>query len=239
MKAFLLAAGHGTRLRPLTDRTPKCLLPIQGIPMLGIWLEQCRRFGIDQVLINLHAHAGIVRDFVRSHDYGVEVEIVEEPVLLGSAGTLLQNREWVAGDDCFGVFYADVLTNADLGEMMQFHAARQTAATLGVYEVPDPSRCGIVQVDGNGIVTHFVEKPAVPIGNLAFSGVLIATPKIFDVIPDSESSDIGFHVLPKLVGRMAAYPIRDYLTDIGTLENYEQAQALWPGLTSLAQVEHA
>jgi len=239
MKAFLLAAGHGTRLRPLTDHTPKCLLPIQGIPMLGIWLEQCRRSGIDQVLINLHAHAAIVRDFLRSHDYGVEVHVVEEPVLLGSAGTLLQNRDWVSADDCFCVFYADVLTNVDLSEMMQFHAARQPTATLGVYEVPDPSRCGIVQVDDDGTVTQFVEKPAVPIGNLAFSGVLIASPEIFDVIPPAQSSDIGFHVLPKLVGRMAAYPIRDYLTDIGTLENYEQAQAQWPGLTSLAQVEHA
>lgn len=239
MKAFLLAAGHGTRLRPLTDHAPKCLLPIQGVPMLGIWLEQCRRFGIDQVLINLHAHAGIVRDFVRSHDYGVEVDVVEEPVLLGSAGTLLQNREWVSRDDCFWVFYADVLTNLDLSEMMQFHSARQPIATLGVYRVPDPSRCGIVQVDEKGMVTDFVEKPAVPIGNLAFSGVLIATPEAFDVIPQAESSDIGFDVLPKLVGRMAAYPIRDYLTDIGTLENYEQAQAQWPGVTSFAQEEHA
>lgn len=239
MKAFLLAAGHGTRLRPLTDHTPKCLLPIQGVPMLGIWLEQCRRFGIDEVLINLHAHADVVREYARDQNGGLSVRIAEEPVLLGSAGTLLQNKDWVSREDSFWVFYADVLTNVDLAEMMQFHAARQTTATLGIYQVPDPTRCGIVQVDADGIVTQFVEKPAAPIGNLAFSGVLIATPAIFDVMPQSESSDIGFHVLPKLVGRMAAYHIRDYLTDIGTLENYEQAQAQWPGLTSLAQVEHA
>lgn len=239
MKAFLLAAGHGTRLRPLTDHTPKCLLPIQGVPMLGIWLEQCRRFGIDQVLINLHAHADTVRQFVRDHDSGVSVRIAEEPVLLGSAGTLLQNRSWVSREDCFWVFYADVLTNVDLAEMMQCHVARQPAATLGVYQVPDPTRCGIVQVNENGIVTQFVEKPAVPVGDLAFSGVLIATSAIFEAIPQSGSSDIGFDVLPKLIGRMAAYRIRDYLTDIGTLENYEQAQVQWPGLASLAQVEHA
>jgi mannose-1-phosphate guanylyltransferase len=207
--------------------------------MLGIWLEQCRRFGIDEVLINLHAHADVVREYVRDQNGGVKVRIAEEAVLLGSAGTLLQNRDWVAREYAFWVFYADVLTNVDLHDMMQFHNARQTAVTLGIYEVPDPSRCGIVQVDDKGMVTQFVEKPAVPVGNLAFSGVLMATPEIFGVIPLSQSSDIGFHVLPKLVGRMAAYPIRDYLIDIGTLENYEQAQAQWPGLTSMAQVEHA
>src|SRR5579859_4895247 len=89
LKAFLLAAGHGTRLRPLTDQTPKCLLPIGGKPILQIWLEKCREFGISQVLVNIHAHADMVREFLAHYHNGVDVQLVEEPELLGSAGTLL------------------------------------------------------------------------------------------------------------------------------------------------------
>src|SRR5437868_15251515 len=89
LKAFLLAAGHGTRLRPLTDGIPKCLVPIRGVPMLQIWLELCHLYGIDRVLINLHAHADQVRAFLRHRHYGPPVEVVEEPELLGRAGTLL------------------------------------------------------------------------------------------------------------------------------------------------------
>src|SRR5947199_1092245 len=121
MKAFLLAAGHGTRLRPHTDNTPKCLLPIKGVPMLEIWLGLCRRYGISDVLVNTHAHASAVKDFVRAWKDGIRVAVVEEPELHGSAGTLLVNRDWVAGEDRFWVFYADVLTNANLGAMLSTH----------------------------------------------------------------------------------------------------------------------
>src|SRR5262245_51199422 len=109
MKAFLLAAGHGTRLRPLTDSTPKCLLPIQGRPMVSIWLERCRLFGISEVLINAHANADLVATFLRTNDFGVDVRLVVEPTLRGSAGTIAANRSWLGDDDEFWVFYADVL----------------------------------------------------------------------------------------------------------------------------------
>ena len=78
MKAFLLAAGHGTRLRPITDTLPKCLVPIRGTPLLSIWLELCKQFGIDEVLINIHAHAAIVRDFLQQNAYGIRAHVVEE-----------------------------------------------------------------------------------------------------------------------------------------------------------------
>ena len=221
MKAFLLAAGHGTRLRPLTNHIPKCLVPIRGTPLLSIWLDLCNQFGIDEVLINIHAHAPTVRDFLRNNGNGVRAEVVEEEQLLGSAGTLRQNRDWVAHEELFWVFYADVLCQPDLGEMLQLHRKQMPAATLGVYEVPDPRRCGIVTLGPNGVIQQFVEKPSSSRGNLAFAGVMIGTQEVIDVIPD---------VLPRLVGRMSAYPINGYLVDIGTMENYETAQKTWPGL---------
>ena len=231
MKAFLLAAGNGTRLRPITDKIPKCLVPIQGMPMLAIWLELCKEIGITEVLINLHAHADVVRTYLQqSGKPDVRVHVTKEKELLGSAGTLRANRQWVEGEDLFWVFYADVLHCADLLAMLRLHRRRRPAATLGVYEVPDPSRCGIVLVNSAGVIENFVEKPTHPTSNLAFSGLMIGTPELLDAIPDHVPADIGFHVLPRLAGQMLAFPIRDYLIDIGTLQNYQQAQATWPGL---------
>jgi mannose-1-phosphate guanylyltransferase len=234
MKAFLLAAGHGTRLRPITDNIPKCLVPIQGTPMLAIWLRLCQQLGIGEVLINLHSHADLVRAFLqRFDDADVCVRVAEETQLLGSAGTLRANRDWVEGEELFWVFYADVLHSADLAGMLRMHRERGPAATLGVYEVPDPSRCGIVTTNAENIIEDFVEKPEHPRSNLAFSGLMIASPAFLKIIPDRTPSDIGFDILPKLKNQMLAFPIRDYLIDVGTLENYEKAQATWPGYQTL------
>ncbi len=230
MKAFLLAAGHGTRLRPYTNSVPKCLLPIRGVPMLAIWLDSCRRMGIEEVLVNTHAHAQAVADFVRPLRDGIRVTVVEEPELFGSAGTLLAHREWIHGDDKFWIFYADVLTCANLASMEAFHSPHD-AATLGVYSVPDPERCGIVSLGEDQLVIDFVEKPAVPRSNLAFAGIMIGTQELLDAIPRKREADLAFDVLPRLVGRMRAYPIPDYLLDIGTRENYEVAQRTWPGFS--------
>jgi mannose-1-phosphate guanylyltransferase len=236
MKAFLLAGGLGTRLRPLTDSTPKCLLPIQGTPILQIWFTLCQRYGIEEVLINVHSHCDAVRRFVEEHNHGIKVRLFEEALLLGSAGTVLANRDWVSTESCFWVFYADVLTKTNLDKMLTFHNSRGQVATIGVYEVVEPSRCGIVQVDDSDIVRDFVEKPKIPSGNLAFSGLMLATPALLDVIPVTSPADLGFHVLPHIVGRMAAYRIQDFLIDIGTLETYRTAQKTWPGLSQFQEL---
>lgn len=229
MKAFLLAAGHGTRLRPHTDHIPKCLLPIQGVPMLEIWLSLCQRHGISEVLVNTHAHSSVVADFVSRWKNGVRVTVAHEPELFGSAGTLAVNRAWVQDEELFWVFYADVLTSANLEDMLMFHS-QASAATLGVYSVPDPKRCGVVTTGREGTVLGFVEKPDNPVSNLAFSGIMIGTPAMLDAIPQKPVADIGFDVLPRLIGKMRAYSIPEFVLDIGTLENYERAQKTWPGL---------
>jgi mannose-1-phosphate guanylyltransferase len=234
MKAFILAAGKGERLRPLTDSTPKCLVPIQDRPVLSVWLELCRRHQIDEVLINTHSHADVVRTYLRDCSDGIRVHLTYEESLLGSAGTLLANRDWVGSDYEFWVFYGDVLTNTNLTRMLAFHRSRKQIATLGVYEVANPKQCGIVRVDDEDRVREFVEKPVHPCSNLAFSGILIATPTVLDVIPNQIPADLGFHVFPRLVGQMAAFPISDYLVDVGTPTSYEHAQLTWPGLDAAA-----
>lgn len=231
MKAFLLAAGNGTRLRPLTDTTPKCLLPIQGVPLLSIWLELCSRYGIKEVLVNSHAHAENIRTFIEAQKKPrLRLRLFEEPSLLGSAGTIFANREWVSNESLFWILYADVLTDVNLQELLRFHRRRSAAATIGVYRVPEPKRCGIVTLNADGVVTDFVEKPHNPASNLAFSGILIATPEFLNYLPAQQPADIGFDVLPRLVGRMSGYEVAGYLQDIGTMRNYEDAQTSWPGL---------
>src|SRR5579864_8888004 len=133
MKAFILAAGNGTRLRPLTDTEPKCLLKIQGTPMLSILLENCRAAGIEEVLINVHAHSAKVRDFVSRNNGHARVHIEEEEELLGSAGTLAANRSFVNEEEAFLVHYGDVLTSAPLEHLIACHRKKRLPATIGVY----------------------------------------------------------------------------------------------------------
>jgi len=234
MKAFILAAGHGTRLRPLTDSVPKCLLPIQGVPLLEIWLNHCKAAGITDVLINTHAHPKAVREFAAAQK-NIQLSIAEEPQLLGSAGTLAENRDFVTDERTFLILYGDVLTNIDLRRMLEFHEQKKLSATICIYQVPDPMRCGIVSVDENAVVQSFVEKPAQPAGNWAFSGIMVANAGVLDLLPEHRPADIGFDLLPKLTGRMAAYKSSAYILDIGTLENYQSAQKSWPGLAHAGQ----
>src|SRR6202035_3651269 len=107
-------------------------------------------------------------------------------------------------------FYADVLNRVDFAGMMQMHRQRRPAATLGVYEVPDPVRCGIVTMDKSGFISEFVEKPSRPTSNLAFSGLMIGTPALLDVIPEDTPADSSCHVLPEQWRRMLARQIDDY-----------------------------
>jgi mannose-1-phosphate guanylyltransferase len=236
VKAFLLAAGQGTRLRPLTNSLPKCLVPIAGVPLLGIWLNWCCRYGIDEVLINTHAHAGAVREYLAANKpHGLRITVTHEPELLGSAGTIRHNREFLAEAQRFAILYADVLTNADFARMAAFHDRHRGLATLGVYHVAQPSSCGIVTTAANGLITEFIEKPRRPATDLAFSGLMIASPAVVDEIPPKLPADLGFDLLPKLVSRMYAFPIADYLIDIGTMDRYQTAQAEWTDSARLRQ----
>jgi mannose-1-phosphate guanylyltransferase len=229
MRAVLLCAGEGTRLRPLTDTLPKCLVPIAGVPLLRIWLDLCAAHQIDKVLVNVHSHADQLERFIQEYKGPVSVVIAREDTLLGSAGTLLKNREWIEQDDMFAVLYGDVLTNIDLSRMADFHLHHHFAATLGVYQVPNPSECGIVEIDAKNVITGFIEKPAKPSGNLAFTGIMIANSTILELLPTMYPADIGFHLLPRLTGCSIAYPVDAFLMDIGTQAKYALAQHTWPG----------
>ena len=119
MKAFLLAAGLGSRLRPLTDSIPKCMVPIGGRPLLDIWLDAFDRAGVSEVMVNLHHLPGVVRRHLADRTGPPVVRTFFEPRLLGSAGTLAANRRWVAEEQFFLACYADNLTDFDLRSLIE------------------------------------------------------------------------------------------------------------------------
>ncbi len=159
MKAYLLAAGLGTRMGEMTRTTPKCLLPVGGKALLTRWFEQLARAGVDAVLVNTHHLAERVQAFVASSPPPpLEVVLVHEQELLGSAGTLAANRDFAHGEESFLVAYADNASTVDLGALVR---ARRPGlvASLGLFRVPDPQRRGVVALDDEGIVIDFAEKP--------------------------------------------------------------------------------
>jgi mannose-1-phosphate guanylyltransferase len=232
MKAFLLAAGLGTRLRPLTDETPKCLLPIGGKPLLQIWLENLERDGINEVLVNTHWHHEKVNAFLEGRQSSKpKVISFYEPELLGSAGTLKANHQWVDDDEPFYILYGDNYTYANLAPIALFHREHGLPFTLGVFKAENPTQCGIVEIAENGLVMSFVEKPKEPKSSMAAAGIYVADRRIFDFFPASEAMpsaplDLGYHVIPRLVGKMNAFFIQELLMDIGTPESYEEALRL-------------
>jgi len=229
VKAYLLAAGEGTRLGQLTKTIPKCLVPIKGKPLLHYWLKLCERHGISHLLLNLHHLPHLVEEFLDSTSYRPKIKTFYEEKLLGSAGTIAVNWDFVAGEEAFFVLYADNLTNANLEKMRKFHMNHGGICTLGLFKANNPKECGIAELNADGLVVDFVEKPPHPKSDLANAGVYIASPEIFDYIPNKEVVDLGFDVLPRLAGKMYGYRIREYLLDVGTWENYEKAQKEFPG----------
>jgi mannose-1-phosphate guanylyltransferase len=227
MKAFLLAAGPGTRLRPITDHTPKCLLPIGGTPLLDHWLDALHRAGVDEVLINLHHLPNLVVQHLGTRQGPPEIRTAFEPDLLGSAGTLRHHRAWVQGEEFFLAVNADNLTNFDLRSLIDFHRAGRAEATLTVFRAEHPSRCGVVDVDPEGFVTGFTEKPTEPTSDLANAGMYALSPTVLQEIDDVPPRDIGYHLLPRLVGRARALPVEDYFCDIGTPAAYATAVREW------------
>ena len=227
MKAFLLAAGLGTRLRPVTDQAPKCLVPIAGKPLLQIWLELLAWHGVQEVLINTHHLPELVQNFASGWFGCPKLHLSHEETLLGSAGTLRKNWDFVAAEESFLVCYADNLTDVDLGKLVQFHQAHQGSLTMALFRTERPRECGVAEMDEAGLITSFEEKPTLPKSSLANAGIYVMRPGIQRLLPHTQPSDIGFHLLPRCLGEMYGWLWEGLLMDIGNPQAYARAQELW------------
>lgn len=230
MKTFLLAAGYGTRLKPMTDIIPKCLVSISGKPLLHWWMLLLKKYKINDILLNTHYLASNVEAYIKINNQNKNLPFIHESYereLLGSGGTVRANYEFVKDEDCFLICYADNLTNVDLGSLVKFHKSHDGILTMGLFHTNTPEQCGIATLDQFDRIVKFVEKPKYPDSNLANAGIYVCSPKIYDYFPDRDFLDFGKDVLPLLVNKMYGLEVKGYLRDIGTPENYALAQKEW------------
>lgn len=224
MKAFLLAAGKGTRLEPLTLQIPKCLISISGKPLIEYWFDLFALYGVTEVLINTSHLAEKVRNYIDGHSRGLRIKLTYEHTLLGSGGTIKKNWDFVEGEKAFFILYADNLTNVNLRKMQKYHMQHNKDFTIALFKVPNPIECGIVELDGSSTVVSFVEKPVEPASDLAFAGIMISGQSLKDFWPERETFDLGYDVLPNIAGKASGYVIDEYLLDIGTPDKLYKAE---------------
>jgi len=233
MRALLLAAGLGTRLRPLTSQVPKCLVTIQGRPLLSHWLDALlidRR--VERVLINTHHLPEEVRAFVAQSRWKERIDLVHETELLGTGGTILANRAYF-GDGPLLVAHADNLTDAPLGLLIDAHfsAGAGVLATLLAFRTQTPRTCGILELDGARRVIGFHEKVPDPPGNLANGAVYVFAPEVVERIAalGRRVVDLSTEIIPDLIPHILAVEHTGFFMDIGTPEALAHARNTFPG----------
>jgi mannose-1-phosphate guanylyltransferase len=239
MRALLLAAGIGSRLRPLTATLPKCLVPVHGRPLLAYWLDLLFLAGIERVLINTHHLAEKVQSFVTNSPWHEQIDLVNEDVLLGTGGTIIANHTYFGREPLF-VAHADNLTNLDLRWFAAAHAVRPDgcALTMLAFRTDDPKSCGILELDHAGIVRAFHEKVEAPPGNLANAAVYILEPEVIDYGLALEKPVVDFQteIIPAFLNRICAVEHQGYHRDIGSLESLRRAEIEYPGLTPAQRI---
>lgn len=240
MKAMIMAAGLGTRLRPLTNLVSKPMVQMAGRPCLEHTIRLLRKYGITDIVINLHYMPEMIRNhFGRGENFGVNITYSYEEELLGTAGGVKNVEEFFEGEP-FLVVSGDALTDINLDAFYDFHKAMGGTATLALKKVPDPTQYGVVLVDNKGYITDFQEKPAWgdAISKLANTGIYLFEPDVFRYIPEGEIVDFGKQVFPEILeqgDKLGGYIMRGYWCDIGNLEVYREAH--YDMLTGLVEVD--
>jgi len=221
MKAMILAAGFGTRLRPLTDKRPKALMPVANRAILTWCVDYLRNYGCSEIILNAHHHHEQVVDYVRRHpSHGVKTEVRVESVILGTGGGI-KNVEDFFGRDPFVVMNVDILTDIDLQEAVHRHGSSGALVTLLLHDCAPYNQ---IEVDEEGSITDIGE--TAHSGRLAFTGIHIIDPRVLAVIPAGGFSDIipCYRNLIRDGEPVKAYVSRNhYWRDIGSVTQYMEA----------------
>lgn len=228
VRALLLAAGLGTRLRPLTSSCPKCLVPIGDKPLLEHWLCNLHHCGISEVLVNIHHHREMVETFLSREPFSGWVHGVVEDELLGTAGTLRNNHQFLDKSTVLLV-HADNWIQADLVDFVEFHQHQRapgTVMTMMTFQTDSPTSCGIIETDAKGVVRRFHEKVTNPPGNLANGAVYLLEPEVLNwVSQNPDVTDFSTEVIPKFLGRIATWENKGIHRDIGAINSLLIAQS--------------
>ncbi|MHB1390841.1 MAG: sugar phosphate nucleotidyltransferase [Thermoleophilia bacterium] len=240
MRAMVLAAGLGTRLRPLTGSISKPMAPIVNRPVMYHILRLIRQHGFDEAVANLHYHPhAITNYFGRGQRVGLDLRYSLEPELMGTAGGVKALQRYLDGGT-FLVISGDSLTDLDLTALMRQHKESGSTATLALTRVKDPSRFGVVICDQDNRILGFQEKPAPgeELSNLCNCGIYIFEPAIFDYIPKDTFYDFGRQLFPEFISKdvpFHGFEIEGYWNDVGSLAQYRIGN--FDALTGKVKVE--
>ena len=231
IRCLLLAAGLGTRLKPLTNDRPKCLVEVGGRPIIKWWIDYLERINCEKVIVNTHYHANRVSNYLKNLDKN-RMKITEkyEEDLLGTAGSLIAYASFFKG--CTGMLiHADNATDIDLNELIEAHTQRpkRCLLTMLTFDTNEPDKCGIVEIDSEGVVIDFHEKVEDPPGNKANGAVYIFEEELLKIIKEWETKpqDFSTDVLPRLIGRIYTHHTNKPFIDIGTPESLNKARQVW------------
>jgi mannose-1-phosphate guanylyltransferase/phosphomannomutase len=228
VKAVIMAGGEGTRLRPLTSNHPKPMMPLVNRPMMEHIVDLLRRHGIDEIVVTVAYMANTIRNyFGDGSQFGVRMVYASEETPLGTAGSV-RNAMDELSDDTFLVISGDVLTDVDLGAIVDFHRDRKALATIGLVRVENPLEFGIVITREDGSIERFLEKPSwgEVFTDTINTGIYVLEPKIFDWIPADAVLDFSSDVFPQLLEQGEAIfgaVAEGYWEDVGTLDAYVRA----------------
>jgi NDP-sugar pyrophosphorylase family protein len=226
---MVLAAGLGTRLRPLTDDRPKALVDVGGRPLITYNLELLRRFGITDVVINLHYHGAVLREALGDGSaFGLRIEYSPEDPLLDTGGGIKHAEARLAGDD-FLVLNSDTIVDLPLDRVIASHRARQAAATLVLRHDPEQARYGTIEIDASERIRRFLGTPEVVTESLdafMFAGVHVMSPQVFRFMPASGAFSMTRETYPKMLAAGAAlygFPFDGFWRVIDTPADRERA----------------
>ncbi len=240
MRVMIMAAGKGTRLRPLTELLPKPMVPVVNRPALYHILRLLHRHGLREAVINLHHMPEAITDYLGDGSWmDMQISYSFEPELLGTAGGVKNNAAFL-GDDTFLVVSGDALTDIDLTGLVAAHRRRRSIATLAVKEVSDPSLYGVVVADDDDRVVGFQEKPPLEEARsrMCNCGIYVFEPEILSHILPGQFDDFGRRVFPDLLKQRIPFHIESvagYWSDVGNLGEYVRGNT--DALEGLVEVE--
>ncbi len=230
IKALLLSAGLGTRLRPLTNHTPKCLIKVKGVPLLETWLNKLEKLGCEEVLINTHYLKDQVKEFLVSRKKtNMKINIVYEDKLLGTAGTLIKNLNFF--DNSIGLLiHADNYMEDELFPFIESFYLRPNNCLLSMltFETDNPSSCGIIERDENNVLTAFYEKQPGNYGNCANGAIYAFEREFIDFVKNLPllTTDFSCDVIPKLIGKIHTWKTLKSYEDIGSYASLNKSLML-------------
>ena len=221
-ETVILAGGYGTRLRPLTLSTPKAMIPLVNKPVIDYILDYLVGYGLKDFVITTNYLREQTIDYLSSRK-DLKLSYPEEPSPLGTAGSV--KNAGIA--DTMVIIQGDNITEIDIGKLMRFHKAHEGLVTIALLPVPNPSLYGIAEIEANGRIRNFKEKPAPDacFSNLANTGLYIIEPEAMKHVPDGKAFDFAKDLFPRLVAKKEVYGcvVDGFWTDVGNLKGYMEA----------------